>query len=215
MDMSVLERQLVAAERSLDRDIGHAKALVQQVQSCAAEAASLETQAVSLEEAVHVLNSFSDARQADVRRRIESLVSHGLQTVLGDTGISFHMVEAVKSNRSEVRFVIRSVHQGEVLETDIMDARGGGVAAVAGFLLRVVILLLKPGTRHFMVLDETFGQLSANFEPALAEFMKQLVESTDVQLVLVTHSTAFEDVADKLYRFKLDAKGATQVETLR
>lgn len=214
-DLDTLERSLAYAERKLERDIGHAKALVEQHRTAAAQVSTLTAQATALEEAAHVLNSFSDARQATVRRKIESLVTHGLRAVLGDDGISFHLVEEIRANRSEIRFVIRTTHNGEVLETGIMEARGGGLAAVAGFLLRLVIVLLKPNTRPFLVLDESFGQLSANYEPALSQWMRELVDSTPVQLVLVTHSDAFSDEADKLYRFSLDKAGTTVVETLK
>jgi DNA repair exonuclease SbcCD ATPase subunit len=106
------------------------------------------------------------------------------------------------------------VVDGEQLDTPVMDARGGGVAAVIGFLLRLVILLLtEPPVRHVMFLDESFAQLSVEYEPALAEFIKELTERTNMQVVLVTHSTAFDDAADKSYRFEL-RDGVTKVEAL-
>jgi ABC-type thiamine transport system ATPase subunit len=111
-------------------------------------------------------------------------------------------------------FVVRSVVDGEVVETPILEARGGGVAAVAGFLLRTVVLLLRKDVRPVMFLDETFAQLSADYEPAMADVLRELVDKTQLQIILVTHSTAYDDVADKSYRVSLDQKGKTKIESL-
>lgn len=215
MKIEAVERAVAAAERSLERDIGQARALAQRAKEAASEATDLEDRALALEEAIGVMNSFADAKQKEVQNKIEALVTHGLRSVFGDEGMSFAIVQELKSRRLETRFVIRTEHGGETLETSIMDARGGGVAAVAGFLLRLIVTLLKPGVSHFLLLDETFAQLSAGYEPAMAEFMAQLVEKTDIQLVLITHSTAYEDVADRVYRFSLGKDGRTVVEAVK
>lgn len=214
MDTAHLERRVTAAERAVERDIGQARALALHAKEAAAEAEELEERADALEEAIGVMNSFADAKQAEVQHKIEALVTHGLQSIFGDEDLTFHVTQETKARRAEVRFSVRSKVGTEWIETSIMDARGGGVAAVAGFLLRLIVVLLKPGVRHFLLLDETFAQLSADYEPALAEFMRELVDKTSAQIVLVTHSTAYEDVADRLYRFSLK-DGKTHVEAIK
>ncbi len=111
-----------------------------------------------------------------------------------------------------VDFIIRSTLENEPLDTDILEARGGGLAATVGFLLRVVVLLLSADkTDTVLVLDETFAHVSAEYEPRLAEFIRELVDKTGVQVLMVTHSEAFSDAADVRYRFSLD-NGLTRVE---
>lgn len=215
MSLESLSRRVASAERELERDIGHARALVQRAKDDKAEAVDLEDRAAALEEVIGVLNSFADARQKEIQNQIETLVTHGLQSVFGDDELRFAIVQEMKARRLDTRFVIRSKVEGQELETSILDARGGGVAAVAGFLLRLIMTLLRPDRTHFLLLDETFAQLSVNYEPALAEFLAELVEKTDVQLLMVTHSSAYEDVATNLYRFALGKDGRTKVETLR
>ena len=94
-----------------------------------------------------------------------------------------------------------------------MDAHGGGVSAIVGFLLRLVLMLLT-GRRSLLLLDETFAHVSAEFEPRLSEFLAELAEKTATQIVLVTHSEAFADNADKVYRFEAH-NGKTVVEQVR
>lgn len=211
--LSELESELIRRERSLERRIGEARSLASEGLRMQKE---LE-QAVALEEAheqaVAVLNSFADSRQEEAIRRIEVLVSAGLKSIFGDS-MSFVVKNDQKARRSEIEFVIRSEVEGQLVETAVLDARGGGVAAVVGFLLRVIVMLLKPGVRRILFLDETFAQLSAEFEEPCAEFLRELADKAGVQIILVTHSEAYSPFADRVYRTS-QIDGWTQVEKIR
>ena len=73
---------------------------------------------------------------------------------------------------------------------------------MVGLLLRLILALLT-NKRALLLLDESFSHVSQEYEPALAEFLAELVVRTNVQVLLVTHSTAFEEFADVAYRLKL------------
>ncbi len=208
MSLTDVETLISATERRLERRIGEAKALATQGKKAKAQAEEAEGIVVACEEAVAFLNSFADERQTKVQKRIEALVTHGVQTIFGDE-MTFHVNSEQRANRTEVNFSLRSQMGEQVVETPILDARGGGVAAVIGFLLRLIVKLLRE-ERPLLVLDETFAQLSAEYEPRLAEFLRELVDRTGVQIIMVTHSTAFTDSADVVYRFG-HKKGKTVV----
>lgn len=205
---SSVESLLIGAERHLDRRIGEAKALAAQGQKAQEKAQEAQAMIVACEEATAFLNSFADERQTKVQQQVETLVTHGVQTIFGE-GLTFHVISEQKANRAEVTFSLRSMMGDQVVETPILDARGGGVAAVVGFLLRLIVTMLRDD-RPLLVLDETFAQLSADYEPRLAEFLRELVDQTGVQIVMVTHSESFSEFADKVYRFG-QTKGETKV----
>lgn len=191
---------LKQAEYRLERRIGEAKSLQQQGKQAKTQYEEQAALVVACEEAVGFLNSFADERQKSVQAKIETLVTHGLQTVFGDEDMTFHVIGEQKASRAEVHFSLRTKMDDQIVETSILDARGGGVAAVVGFLLRLIVKLLKQ-ERPLLAMDETFAQLSADYEPRLAEFMRELVDQTGVQIVMVTHSEAYSDHADIVYRF--------------
>jgi DNA repair exonuclease SbcCD ATPase subunit len=194
-----VEELLDRATRRLDRRIGEAKALAEQGRRAKDQAEQAKSLMVACEEATTFLNSFADARQATVQRRIEQLVTHGLSTIFGED-LTFHVQSEQKSNRNEVTFVLRSSMEGQVVETPILDARGGGVAVIIGFLLRLIITLLRKD-HPVLVVDEGFAQVSENYLPPLGQFLRELADKTGVQIVMVTHSEVFEEFADKVYRF--------------
>lgn len=211
MTTQQLRQTLHQREKATERLIGEARGVASELTKARTEAEALTTNIEAAEEAIAVLGSFADERQAELRLRIETLVTYGLRTIFDDD-LSFHVSTATKGKLTTMDFTVRSTVDGQVVETDVMDARGGGVAAVAGFLLRLIILLLRDDARPILFLDESFAQLSAEYEPRLAEFVRELVDRSKVQILLVTHSDAYSDAADRVYRFKLEDGRTTITE---
>src|SRR6185503_2184172 len=167
----------------------------------------------NLDKATALLSSISEDKQREAQIQIESIVTQGLQKIFGP-GWSFKLRSSIKAKVSVVDFVVQTVtEEGKVLETPAIDARGAGVASVIGFLLRLVLILLSK-KESLLVLDETFANLSDSYIPRLVEFLREIVDKTNLQIVMVTHEPAFAEVADKCYKFTLDNQGMTRVDSL-
>lgn len=187
------------------------------------ELAALRAQHEQLERVAALLTRIGEERQQSAQQQIEELVTRALQVIF-DKSLSFHLIQSVSGSQPRVDFVIRSVYEvapsdGElggsaVVETPVLDARGGGMAVVIAFLLRLVVLLLTPGARRVLFLDESFSHVSAEYEPRLAEFLREVCDQAGVQIVMITHSTAYSDVADKRYQLTLGPGGVTEVAAL-
>ncbi len=201
--MTVATR-LAAARRLVDRQQGEAFALANRGKALVAEIAELEQLIELHEKAAHLLAAIGEERQDKAQRAIETLVTQGLQTIFGDE-LTFHLVPGVRAKTPVIDFIVRSkLDDGTTVDTDVLSARGGGLAAVIGFLLRLVILLLS---RHrqdtILFLDETFAHVSAEYLPRLIEFLKDLVAQTGVQIFMVTHEESFQEAADIVYHIQL------------
>jgi DNA repair exonuclease SbcCD ATPase subunit len=204
VSLDTIRQQLAMARRSVDRETGEARALALRGKAVQSELAEAKELKETLAQAVGVLTGIGEARQEEAQRRIESLVTYGLRTVFEDE-LSFHLVQTVSRNAANVDFVVRTtLADGEQIDTPVMDARGGGLVAVVGFMLRLVIMLLAPDRQSpILFLDEPFAHLSAEYEPRMASFLRELVDKTDIQIVHITHSDAYTDDADLVYRFSL------------
>lgn len=157
-----------------------------------------------------LLSSYADDRQSHVQGQIEGIVSKGLQSIF-DQDLSFRIVNRMVGKRPETDFVLVSKVGGETLETSILDSRGGGVAAVAGFLMQAVLVLLTPNLRPTLFLDESFAQVSADYLSPLGEFIKELTTKSPLQVVMVTHQPEFSGMADRVYEFS-QSGGITHVK---
>jgi DNA repair exonuclease SbcCD ATPase subunit len=180
----------------LEREIGAAQAVAKrgkEAQRRADEARELES---ACEEAGRLLARFADERQGRVVSAIENVTSAGLSSVFGEP-IALHLTQVVRARRVEMDVTVST---SDGLNTPILDARGGGLAAVTAFLLRLTILLLTNGARRLIVADEPFAHLSREYAPKMAEFLRELCERTDTQILMVSHDDSFVEEADVVVR---------------
>lgn len=212
MSISELTSLVNATKRTLDQEVGELRSIVRQYKAAQEELEESKKEVEILEKVIGVLNSVGESRQREVQDQIEGLVTRGLQTIFNEN-LSFHLISSLKGNTANIDFVVVThLEDGTSIETPVLDGRGGGLAAIVGFLLRVVVLMLDDTVKSpILFLDETFAHVSAEYEPRLAEFIKELVDGTDLQVLMVTHSTAYSDLANKVYKFT-EINGRTQVE---
>lgn len=201
-DIDSLAAAVSARRRVLDSAAGSARATVLRGKELTAEIEALTQEVATLDRVATLLNSLGDTRQAAAQQKIESLVTLGLQTIFGPE-LSFHIVPVTRAKTSGVEFMVRSNLDSGPVDTPVLDARGGGLAATCGFLLRVVVLLLSPAaqTSRLLCLDETFSMVSVEYLESVAQFLRTLVDRTGIQILMVTHSPIFADFADISYRF--------------
>jgi DNA repair exonuclease SbcCD ATPase subunit len=216
VELGPLISRIQAMQRELDQLTGQARHMASHGKEIQSEVVKLQAEIDRYDHVMTVLSTIGEQRQATAQAQIEALVTRGLHTVFGDE-LSFHIITSHRGKQASVEFIVRStLTDGRVIDTDIMAARGGGLAAVVGFLLRLVVLLLsKPAWRDsVLVLDEPFAHLSKEYVPLMAEFLRDLTDKSGVQIILVSHQDEFLDVADKRYRFALGDDGTTQVEEI-
>lgn len=177
-----------------------------------AEIDELNLTADELERVTTLFNSLGEERQNAAQDKIEGIVTSGLQMIFDET-LSFHIIQSTKAKAATVEFVVRTTLPNTVVETGVLDARGGGLAAVIGFLLRLVVMLLEKGPNgdNILILDETFAMVSAEYLEPLGQFLREIVDKTGVQLLMVTHQPEFSEHADTVYRFS-NQNGETKVE---
>lgn len=155
-----------------------------------------------------LLEQLTDAKREVVRSKIEDLVTHGIQAVFGSE-YSFRIEQ--KTARNNVTFEYRIVHHfgGQTRESGLRGYHGGGLVALVGFLLRVVmVLFIHPPRRRILFLDETFANLDSDKRDPLARLLLELGQSLEIQFVLITHSEEYADVADKTYEIRQDSGGS-------
>lgn len=209
MELKELERAVTARRRELDALSGEARVTLTRGKELKVEVESLTVEVQTYDKVTGLLNSLAEDQQLTAQRNIEELVTRGLQTIF-DASLSFHILQSTKGKNASVEFVVRTqLLNGQAVDTPVLDARGGGLAATIGFLLRVVVMLLRK-QENILVLDETFAMVSDEYLPALGEFLRQLVDKTNLQILMVTHQPLFADYADKVYRFS-QTDGRTRV----
>ena len=207
-----LSVRVASRRRTIDQQVGEAKALLRRKQELSSEIDSLQSSIDMLDRVTILLNSLGEEKQQQAQATIEALVTQGLHTIF-DSSLSFHIVTSSRAKSTGVDFMIRSTLENETVETPVMEARGGGLAATVGFLLRVVLLLLRKDSNKekLLVLDETFSMVSVDYLSRVSSFLRQIVDKTGIQIIMVTHQEELTYNADSIYRLHT-VNGRTKVE---
>jgi len=220
-ELADLRNRLKFRLAELNAEKGEFRALLLRKEELELALSELLASRETAERVAGVLGKLAAERDAAARQMVESLVTAGLTAIFGDGGerLSFHLTESTLRNTTNIDFMVRTTKpDGEVIETDVMSARGGGVAAVIGMLLRVVLILLTRQTGQqvssTLVLDETLAMLSSDRLEAASAFLRTLVDSAGLQVIMVTHQEPLTDAADVVHRLSLDPSGVTRVSRL-
>ncbi len=218
MELDSLAGEVSAVMAGLHAEVGAARSLAERGMQLQEAVSSLELDQRTAERVSGVLSKMADERDAAAREQVESLVTAGLTAIFGEGGeqLSFHLVQSTLRSATNIDFIVRTTKpDGEVIETDVMSARGGGVAAVIGMLLRVVLILLTRQTGQpvsdTLVLDETLAMLSADRLEAASAFLRTLVDSANLQVIMVTHQAELSEAADVVHRLQLDSEGVSRL----
>jgi hypothetical protein len=209
-DVAALAAQVRSTRQHLDREAGRAWQVGQAWQAVEAEIATLEELAAQYARVAALLTTVGEEAQETARGRFEALATRALRHVFGEN-LSFGLVAGESGGQATLEAVIRSDYGGTITETPVLTARGGGMAAVTGFVMRLVMLLLTPGVRRILFLDESFGFVSESYVPRVASLLRDVADQAGVQVVLATHNPVFAQYADSRVRLALGDDGVTQV----
>src|SRR6478752_8331939 len=124
-----LEEQTNRARRQrriLDERQGEARSWLLRGKEIEVEVGELTELVGDLDRVTILLNSLGEEQQQKAQQTIEELVTRALQTIFDET-LSFHIIQQTKGKAVQVDFMVRTTLHGRVIETSVMDARGGGL----------------------------------------------------------------------------------------
>lgn len=148
------------------------------------------------------LREACDRVRTQLYGQFEHLVNLGLQAVFGDD-IVLRFVSADKARRIHEQPRIYRKIGSEMIEVNLVDDDAGGLVDVVSFLLRLAMLVsVSPPPRKFLMLDEPFKHLSAEYCPLVADMMAQLSERLGIQILMTTHNPLLISAADVIYRLE-------------
>lgn len=162
-----------------------------------------------------IFNNLGARSQEHFKVRVEQFVSYALTKVF-EKEYKFSLEFKLARKNLTVVFGLAS-KETNFEPTSPTDSHGGGLCEVAGFVLRLMFLLLvhkSSGHRMILFLDEPFSWVSAQFTDNLMVLIRELADKTGVQFVIVTHNEKLTELGDKQYFFSLGEDGQTKIESV-
>lgn len=149
------------------------------------------------EKASLFLQTLSDTTRQMVIDKISNIVTDALTKVL-DKNLAFEMQLSTERNQVDIKFLVKDKNLNKSYE--ILNSFGGGMADIITFPLRVSLLMKwSPSLAKVLIMDETFKAVDVTNKELLGEFIRQLSEKLDMQIILVTHSPELSSKAHKRF----------------
>jgi len=132
--------------------------------------------------------------QKDIVEYITSTVGLAIKGIFGEE-YDFKIEFEIKRDQTECKFFVEK--DGLLLEPRL-NVQGGGIADVVAFAMHILILTLEK-TPPILIMDEPqFKNVSKEHLDKVAEMVKNLISSMNIQLIMVTHISEMIDIADNI-----------------
>jgi ABC-type phosphonate transport system ATPase subunit len=143
--------------------------------------------------------------QRDIARKAAGLVQDNLAAKL--SGIVTKAISTVFEE--PIEFVVQFVERRGFSECDlslkigedyydILNEQGGGVADVCSMCLQMAFIMMSQVNR-VLVIDEPARHMDVVAQERFIAVLKQLCQELKFTIIMVTHSQAFSDNADKIF----------------
>ncbi len=166
------------------------------------ELLSLRRNKRNTEQAQLTIQEVAKKTQSELEFHISDMVTTALYSVF-DQPYKFQLKFEI--DREKTAGKIKFIREG--IEINPKNGNmGGGVFDVAAFALRISTWKLKnPPTRPTFIIDEPFKHLNGEeYQQRAAELVRMLSDKLGIQFILViTDKNRIEDIADKVYKFRL------------
>lgn len=154
---------------------------------------------LQLEKVTALLVKTADAAREAGRQRMEKVVTRALQSVFG-ADFSFKIELDESGGKPVAKFLVCSVGEnGESIENEPQDSRGGGINDIVAFALQVATLVVynEPKIQGPIVLDEPGKHVSEEYVVKFGEFLDFISKTFNRQIFMVTHQPHLALTADK------------------
>lgn len=192
---------------------GHVDLLTEQKETLEKNLDNAKNDYKVMESVLDVLRQYAVIKEQVLREKIDKIVTKGLQLIFGQ-GYESKLEFGINRGQAVIKPKIITEVNGEKLEADVAEAHGGGIVNIVAVIYQMIVLaLVKPRQKQVLFLDEPFKNVSQEYLEATAEFIKQLNEKLNIQIILITHRKELHGIADELYQFHIE-NGLTKVRKL-
>jgi len=153
---------------------------------------------IILLQVVELFKSLGGVREKEILEKLEHFVSYGLSAVFGLT-YSFITNMRLEGKELRVDFQIKTGN----LQSDVLTAKGGGVAEVVSLLLQIFfVVMLKDNIAPLLVLDTVLLHLSSQYHDNMSALLKEIVSTVGIQMVILANRGTYGGSADVVYKFE-------------
>lgn len=199
MRLSVLTHKVEGMQDDFNKRVAERNILADQKKDLEAKIEGVVQERMKLEQISALLVKTADSAREAGRKRMEKVVTRALQHIFGhDFTFKIEMTES--GGKPAARFLVCSVGEnGEPIENEPQDSRGGGINDIVAIALQVAVMVVynEPKIQGPIILDEPGKHVSEEYVVKLGEFLAFISKTFNRQIIMVTHQPHLAMTADK------------------
>ncbi|OPJ55094.1 hypothetical protein [Alkalithermobacter paradoxus] len=147
-----------------------------------------------------LLEESSMYAREQIKYQFEVMVTNALQFITGEN-IEFKIEFEQKRGRPEASFyVVTKLEDGSFIKNSPEDSRGGGIIDIICLTLKYCMLQThNPQIEAPFILDEPAKHVSEEYINNVGRFLKEINNTFNRQIIMVTHNTHLSEISDKRY----------------
>lgn len=151
-----------------------------------------------------LLQKVSELSREESRKRVEAMVTHSLRYIFGGE-MEFRIEIGEVRGKPEAEFFIEEkAENGDLLRVKPQEAKGGGVVDVVSLALRIALLESEHQRAGGpLILDEPAKHVSDEYIAQVGDFLKQVGQRFNRQVIMITHHPLMSEMADRSFRIEL------------
>lgn len=138
-----------------------------------------------------IINKFSDS----LLRKLENLLSLGLQQIFYDRDYSISIKVVEKRNNKCVELLLND--NGNQIPVKDSSVAGGILVVIASIIQ--IFYIINIDVAKYLFLDEQFSQISEQYTDNFMKFIHELCDDTGLSIILITHDSKFIKYGDRIY----------------
>lgn len=143
-----------------------------------------------------------DTYSGESVRMLMELLNKGLNVIFDDRNYRVDHELSTGVRKSIKLFIEETFENGTVIRSVLPKSVGGGIRVVVSFILQVFLIQIY-GNRKFMLLDESFTQISSAYIDNFMRFLRYLIEEMGFNFLFITHDQRILPYFDAIYRVNL------------
>jgi len=160
-----------------------------------------------LEKVEKVLKHLIDKLAKNDLSKMDRLVTYGLKTVFPDRNIKF--LSQLEERGKKITVSLKTLYN----DNEVDPSSRSSIQVIESFILRL-LCVFKLKRAPFLILDETFSALHADYIPNVSELINELASKLKMDIILVTHNTNLSESAQSSYRIS-NRNNETRIEKIK
>lgn len=162
---------------------------------------------------INFVETVASTERNRVKQKIENLITSCLHLVYDDS-YSIEFDYGVKANKTSVEiYIIRKCKNGMEVKRTI-DGHGGGVADTVALPLKLIVLMNDKKFDKILIADEPGKHLDVDRVEKFAQFIKDISEKLNVQVIISSHFKCMSDYANNIHKVTMD-DSVSRVERIK